>query len=86
MINLSRNAGLAADTQQLFDRFYQSRPTVEPASADGGRGLGLAIVKRIAELHHGDVAVASTPGSGTRVVLSVPAARARAGLEEAGRG
>jgi len=67
----------AADLPQLFDRFYQSRSTVAPATADGGRGLGLAIVKRIAELHGGDVAVESTVGRGTRVVLTVPAAGRR---------
>ena len=64
----------AADLPRLFDRFYQSRPTVAPATAEGGRGLGLAIVKRIAELHDGDVAITSTLGHGTRVVLSLPAA------------
>jgi signal transduction histidine kinase len=64
----------AADLPQLFDRFYQSRPSVAPATADGGRGLGLAIVKRIAELHGGDVAVESTLGRGTRVILTLPAA------------
>jgi len=64
----------AADLPHLFDRFYQSRSTVAPATAEGGRGLGLAIVKRIAELHGGDVAVESTVGGGTRVVLTVPAA------------
>jgi len=64
----------AADLPQLFDRFYQSRPTVAPATAEGGRGLGLAIVKRIAELHGGDAAVESVLGRGTRVVLTLPAA------------
>ena len=64
----------AADLPLLFDRFYQSRPTVAPATAEGGRGLGLAIVKRIAELHGGDVAVESALGRGTRVVLTLPAA------------
>ena len=64
----------AADLPLLFDRFYQSRPTVAPATAEGGRGLGLAIVKRIVELHGGDVAVESTLGRGTRVVITVPAA------------
>jgi signal transduction histidine kinase len=67
----------SADLPQLFDRFYQSRSTVAPATAEGGRGLGLAIVKRIAELHGGDVAVESTVGRGTRVVLTVPAAGRR---------
>jgi signal transduction histidine kinase len=63
-----------ADLPHLFDRFYQSRQSVAPATGEGGKGLGLAIVKRIAELHGGDVAVSSTPGRGTEVVLSVPAA------------
>ncbi|MEP7300677.1 MAG: sensor histidine kinase, partial [Caldimonas sp.] len=63
----------AADLPQLFDRFYQSRQTVAPATGDGGRGLGLAIVKRIAELHGGDVAVESTLGQGTRVTTHWPA-------------
>jgi signal transduction histidine kinase len=65
----------APDLPQLFDRFYQSRATVAPATGDGGRGLGLAIVKRIAELHGGEVAVESALGRGTRVVLALPAAR-----------
>ena len=66
----------AADLPHLFDRFYQSRASVAPASGDGGRGLGLAIVKRIAELHGGDVSVASAPGAGTRVRIDLPAAPA----------
>ena len=64
----------AADLPQLFDRFYQSRQTVAPATGDGGRGLGLAIVKRIAELHQGDVVVDSVLGQGTHVTIHLPAA------------
>ena len=64
----------AADLPYLFDRFYRSRQSVAPATGEGGKGLGLAIVKRIAELHGGTVSVSSTPGHGTEVVLSVPAA------------
>ena len=63
----------AADIAHLFDRFYQSRQSVEPASSERGKGLGLAIVKRIAELHGGAVAVDSTLGVGTTVTLSLPA-------------
>ena len=63
-----------ADLPLLFDRFYQSRQSVAPATGDGGRGLGLAIVKRIAELHGGDVSVESTLGRGTRVTTHWPAA------------
>ncbi|MEO8835914.1 MAG: sensor histidine kinase, partial [Caldimonas sp.] len=76
----------AADLPQLFDRFYQSRPNVAPATGEGGRGLGLAIVKRIAELHGGDVAVHSVLGQGTRVVLLLPAAPARLQGEGAAAG
>jgi signal transduction histidine kinase len=62
----------AADLPHLFDRFYQARQSVAPATGEGGRGLGLAIVKRIVELHHGHLAVASTPGKGTVVSLRLP--------------
>ena len=66
-------AGIAAtDVPHLFDRFYQSRHSVAPATGEGGKGLGLAIVKRIAELHGGDVRVSSEIGRGTCVTLSLP--------------
>jgi signal transduction histidine kinase len=58
----------------LFDRHYQARQSVAPASSDEGKGLGLAIVQRIAELHGGSVVVASTLGQGTTVTLELPAA------------
>ena len=61
-----------ADLPHLFDRFYQSRQNVAPATGQGGRGLGLAIVKRIVELHHGQVTVTSQLGSGTLVRISLP--------------
>ena len=63
----------AADLPRLFDRLYQSRDSVAPATSDDGKGLGLAIVKRIAELHRGHVAVHSEPGKGTTVTLELPA-------------
>ena len=64
----------AADLPHLFDRFFQSRHSVAPATDEGGKGLGLAIVKRIVELHDGAVSVSSVLGTGTKVVLSVPMA------------
>ena len=68
-------AGIAeAELPHLFDRFYQARQNVAPATGEGGKGLGLAIVKRIAELHGGGVAVHSRLGQGTTVTLSLPAA------------
>lgn len=64
----------ASDVAHLFDRFYQARQSVAPATGVGGKGLGLAIVKRIAELHGGRARVDSTVGVGTRVTLQLPAA------------
>jgi signal transduction histidine kinase len=65
----------AADLPHLFDRFYQSRQSVAPATGEGGKGLGLAIVKRIVELHGGRVDVTSLAGAGTRVLLVLPRAQ-----------
>jgi len=70
-----QGTGIATeDLPHLFDRFYQSRHQVAPATGEGGKGLGLAIVKRIAELHGGDLSVASTQGAGKVVTLTLPAA------------
>ncbi len=67
-------AGIAAaDLPHLFDRLYQARQSVAPASSDEGKGLGLTIVKRIVELHRGEVAVSSALGQGTTVTLTLPA-------------
>jgi signal transduction histidine kinase len=65
----------AADQPHLFDRFYQSRATVAPATGEGGKGLGLAIVKRIVELHAGTVTLSSESGKGTEVLISLVAVR-----------
>jgi signal transduction histidine kinase len=65
----------AADLPHLFDRFYQARAGVAPATGEGGKGLGLAIVKRIAELHGGSVAVESAAGRGATMRLTLPAAQ-----------
>ena len=65
----------SADLPHLFDRFYQSRQSVAPATGEGGRGLGLAIVKRIVELHGGQVDVKSALGLGTRVCIALALAK-----------
>jgi signal transduction histidine kinase len=70
-----QGAGIAAgDLPHLFDRLYQSRSSVAPASSDEGKGLGLTIVKRIVELHRGQVSVASVVGQGTTLTMDLPGA------------
>ena len=64
--------GIPADElPHIFERFYRGPST---ATAVGGSGLGLPIVQSIMHAHHGDVEVNSEPGTGTEVVLSLPAA------------
>jgi signal transduction histidine kinase len=70
----------ADDLPHLFDRLYQSRSSVAPASSDEGKGLGLTIVKRIIELHGGTVSVSSATsvtdamGQGTTLTMDFPGA------------
>ncbi|MBV9761397.1 MAG: heavy metal sensor histidine kinase [Acidobacteriaceae bacterium] len=57
---------------RVFDRFF--RIDTSRCGMWGGTGLGLAIVQSITVLHGGNVRIASEPGAGTRVTLSVPVA------------
>ena len=64
--------GIPESAQPLvFDRFY--RVDKARARAMGGAGLGLSIAQWIAEVHGGEISVASTPGQGSTftVVLSL---------------
>jgi signal transduction histidine kinase/CheY-like chemotaxis protein len=67
--------GIAAEQlPRLFDRFYRL------ADAGGrtaeGSGIGLALVRSLVEMHQGTIDVESTPGQGTTVRVSLPAAHA----------
>jgi two-component system cell cycle sensor histidine kinase PleC len=64
-----------ADQNRVFDSFGQGKHDI--AIADKGTGLGLAIVKGLAEAHGGHVALNSEVGKGTRVTVTMPAARVR---------
>jgi two-component system OmpR family sensor kinase len=61
-----------ADAARAFDRFWQAAATEEHPRR--GTGLGLAIVADLVAAHGGDVALDTAPGSGTRVIIRLPAA------------
>jgi signal transduction histidine kinase len=69
---LVEDTGLGIPPEQLphvFERFYRGDPARsrrDGASADGA-GLGLSIAKWIADAHHAEIALTSSPGVGTRV-------------------
>ncbi len=63
--------GIPEDEQdRLFTRFFRS--STASRLAIQGTGLGLTIVQAIAELHGGEVDVASAAGEGTTVTVRLP--------------
>lgn len=66
-----------ADQERLFSRFFRARSASEQAIQ--GTGMGLVIVKGIVEGHGGTVSIASTPGVGTTVTVTLPAGSRAAG-------
>ncbi|MCW5859891.1 MAG: hypothetical protein KIS63_16455, partial [Caldilineales bacterium] len=71
------------DLPHLFSKFYRS----ESAWRSGikGTGLGLALVKETVEMHHGQIAVESKLGEGTRFLVSLPIAANQAPATNGGR-
>ncbi|HEV7805983.1 MAG TPA: HAMP domain-containing sensor histidine kinase [Solirubrobacteraceae bacterium] len=65
--------GIAEDElERVFERFYRGDGS---ASAGGGAGLGLAIARWIVELHGGTIRAARREPHGSRMVVTLPAAR-----------
>ncbi|MHB8909841.1 MAG: sensor histidine kinase [Syntrophales bacterium] len=58
---------------ELMERVCE--PFFSTHQDEGLRGLGLAIVQDIVKIHGGRIAIESTPGDGTRIVLTFPAAQ-----------
>ena len=58
------------DQTKIFEKFYRAGdPLVHNTK---GSGLGLSLVRHISQAHGGDIAVESTPGRGSRFILSLP--------------
>ena len=63
--------GVAPEKQrELFQEFAQADAST--AARSGGTGLGLVICRRLATLMGGDVTMASAPGEGTTLYMTVP--------------
>ncbi|HEY3374492.1 MAG TPA: HAMP domain-containing sensor histidine kinase [Candidatus Aquicultor sp.] len=61
----------ADDLPHIFNRFYRV-DTARTKTGATGYGLGLSIAKDIIDLHHGNVAVTSTPDEGTTFTVTLP--------------
>jgi signal transduction histidine kinase len=62
------------DQSKIFEKFYRAGdPLVHNTK---GSGLGLSLVRHITQAHGGDIAVESTPGRGSKFILSLPLASA----------
>lgn len=60
------------DQSKIFEKFYRAGdPLVHNTK---GSGLGLSLVRHITQAHGGDIAVESTPGKGSKFILSLPLA------------
>jgi signal transduction histidine kinase len=58
------------DQSKIFEKFYRAGdPLVHNTK---GSGLGLSLVRHISQAHGGEIAVESTPGKGSRFILSLP--------------
>ena len=59
-----------ADLARLGDPFFQAQNGYDRAYE--GTGLGLSVVNGLVNLHGGVIAVESTPGEGTRMMVTLP--------------
>jgi two-component system, OmpR family, sensor kinase len=59
-----------ADLAHVFKPFF--RGDRSRSRETGGAGLGLSLAKRIADAHHGTLAIESHPGRGTAVQFTLP--------------
>lgn len=68
------------DLERIFERFNQSRHTLEQGI--GGTGLGLTVSKQLVELHGGTLSVISKEGMGSTFSFTLPLWPGEASLPE----
>jgi signal transduction histidine kinase len=68
---VDRGIGIPAKEQpKIFEKFYRvGDPLVHNTK---GSGLGLALVRHIVQAHGGEVTVESSPGRGSKFIISLP--------------
>ena len=60
----------ASEQSNIFEKFYRvCDPLVHNTK---GSGLGLSLVRHIVQAHGGEVAVESTPGKGSKFIITLP--------------
>ena len=70
------DSGIGIEPEEIescFDAFHQANRGL--GRSHEGAGLGLTLAKRFVELHQGSIALQSRRGDGTRVTITLPAAR-----------
>lgn len=71
---------------RVWERFYRPDQARQRQAGQGGLGLGLAIVRAIVEGHGGTAGIASTPGAGTIVTVTLPLAPSQQAPKESAAG
>ena len=66
--------GIPHDKQEaIFESFHQIHNGIF-SRAEGGTGLGLTVARHMAKLMGGDITLESTPGKGSRFIVTLPLA------------
>lgn len=74
--------GMSKDAlARLFDRFEQADSST--TRKYGGTGLGMAITQSLVHLMHGKIRVVSTPGEGSRFIVTLPVIKAAGDVHDA---